>query len=935
MVRTTLTIVFRSRHSKQALSYYKISNPDQMKATLIFFFLIFTVLLSAQTYQINGSVIDDESTPLIGATVVILDQDTSMVAFGITDDSGNYEIYDLPAGDQILQISYTGYADKMKSINLSGGESKIDLGQMVLLPSSKILEEVSIKAERIPMGILGDTINYNAAAFQTRPGATVEDLLKRLPGIEVGRDGSIKAQGKEVQNVLVDGKEFFSGDATIATKNLEAEAVDKVQVYDKKSEEAEFTGVDDGQEEKTINLKLKDGYKNGGFGKASIDGGTESTRRGKLNYNRFSPSMQASVIANSNNINEQAFSFNEYADFMGGFQNAIAAGGLSDYGISSQNSRGASGITDQTSIGTNLNLGISKKIKLNGNYLFAHTDNNTNYTGNTQNFAGDRNFTTIDTSQSNKNISNHRLNTKLKYNPNPMNALTWNLKLFTFANQRQNIASTLYQLASQSNSETSNILDTDTRSTSIVTDFIYKKKFTKKGRNIISKAKYELVNSTESSDVDNRITNVTDEVRILQLQELSNRKDAISGSINYTEPIGKNLYLGLDYSLRNEEQTPIRNYFDKAGSELSLLDNLSSEFNKSWRTHNFGTSIKRNRKKLKLNFGLRYTLADLLASQNGNVINQKQSYQYILPSGSAKFTLKGGRSLDLNYYTNITSPSLSQMVTQVNNLNPNMIILGNPNLRPEYVHTLSVSSSYFDSFNFSSLFSNISVSLSPNKIINSRNINENLITEILPINANNYQSYTGYFSHSSPIRKLKIKYAVESTLNYTRYKTLVNTETNNISTAGGSLGMSIENRNKNIFDIKGGTKIGYSAYANDFNSNFDAPFVDYSIYLDGFLNLGKDWNIGSKYDYLTYNGGLFSENQVQHLVNATLTKSFLDNKLMLKITAHDLLNQNTGVDRSGGINTLTDSRFNALGRYVMLGASYRLGVSKRNDLIVE
>ena len=906
-----------------------------MKATLIFFLSILTVFVSAQSYQINGSVIDNENTPLIGATVVILDQDTSMVAFGITDDSGKYEVYDLPTGDQILQISYTGYVDMLKSISLSGELSKINLGQVVLNPSSKVLEEVSIKAERIPMGILGDTINYNAAAFHTRPGATVEDLLKKLPGIEVGRDGSIKAQGKDVQNILVDGKEFFSGDATIATKNLEAEAVDKVQVYDKKSEEAEFTGVDDGQEEKTINLKLKDGYKNGGFGKASIDGGTENTRLGKLNYNRFNPSMQASIIANSNNINEQAFSFKEYADFMGGFQNAIAAGGLSDYGIMSQNDRGATGITDQTSIGTNLNVGISKKIKLNGNYLFAHSDNSMDYSGNTQNFVGDRNFTTVDTSQSNKNTSNHRLNTKLKYNPNPNNALTWNLKLFSLANQNQKMASTLYLLGSQSNSRTSNILDTDTRSTSIMTDGIYKKKFSKKGRNIITRAKYELVNSNESSNVDNTITSVTDEERILQLQELSNRKNAVSGSLNYTEPIGKNLYIGLDYSLRDEEQTPIRNYFDKTGSELSRLDDLSNEFNKSWMTHNFGTSIKRNRKKLKLNFGLRYKLANLLASQNGEVINQKQSYQYILPSGSAKFTLKGGKSLDLNYFTKVEAPSISQMVTQVNNLNPNVIILGNPNLLPEYVHTFSVASNYFDSFNFSSLFWNLAVSLSPNKIINSRNINENLITEILPINANNYQSYTGYFSHSSPIRRLKIKYAVESTLNYTRYKTLVNSETNNISTAGGSLGISIENRNKNIFDIKGGTKIGYSAYANDFNSNFDAPFINYSIYLDGFLNLGKDWNIGSKYDYLTYNGGLFSENQVQHLLNATLTKSFLANKIMLKVTAHDLLNQNTGIDRSGGINTLTNSRFNVLGRYVMLGASYRLGVSKSTGLNIE
>ena len=174
------------------------------------------------------------------------------------------------------------------------------------------------------MGILGDTISYNAAAFKVKPGATVEDLLKKLPGVDIQRDGSIKAMGEEVENVLVDGKEFFGNDPKIATKNLEAEAVDKVQVFDKKSEIAEFTGIDDGNKEKTINLKLKEEYKKGGFGNAKLAGGTESTYEAKVNYNRFSPKMQAAVILGANNINKQAFSFNEYISFMGGLANAIS-----------------------------------------------------------------------------------------------------------------------------------------------------------------------------------------------------------------------------------------------------------------------------------------------------------------------------------------------------------------------------------------------------------------------------------------------------------------------------------------------------------------------------------------------------------------------------------------------------------------------------------
>ena len=208
------------------------------KLVIILTILTFSISVFGQDYSLSGVVRDEENTALLGATVVILDAvDSTMLAFGITDESGKFLVYDVEEGEMILQVSYTGYSDFGKELSIGGKERKIDVGGIILKVSSAILEEVSIKAEHIPMGILGDTINYNAAAFQTRPGASVEDLLKKLPGIEVARDGSIKAQGKDVENVLVDGKEFFSGDATIATKNLEAEAVDKVQVFDKKSEE--------------------------------------------------------------------------------------------------------------------------------------------------------------------------------------------------------------------------------------------------------------------------------------------------------------------------------------------------------------------------------------------------------------------------------------------------------------------------------------------------------------------------------------------------------------------------------------------------------------------------------------------------------------------------------------------------------------------------
>lgn len=905
-----------------------------MKKLVLALFL-FALSFSAfgQDYSLSGVVQDEEKTALLGATVVVLDAiDSTMLAFGITDEEGRFLVYDVSSGDRILQVSYTGYSDYGNSISLTGDSKEVDLGTITLTVSSAVLEEVSIKAEHIPMGILGDTINYNAAAFKTRPGASVEDLLKKLPGIEVARDGSIKAQGKDVENVLVDGKEFFSGDATIATKNLEAEAVDKVQVYDKKSEEAEFTGVDDGEEEKTINLKLKDGYKNGGFGKAAIDVGTESTRQAKLNYNRFSPSVQASIIGNANNINEQAFSFNEYIDFMGGFQNVLATGGFSEYGINMGSLLGQEGIKDQKSLGTNLNVDFSKYLKLNANYLFASNNLNLDQSGSTQNFTDIESFSTIDTTLSNNNTTNNRLNTKLKFNPNPFNNLTLNTRFFNIGTDDIRNSTTEYLVNGLNQNMSTSKTNSASASFNVRTSLLYKRKFRKKGRNWISNVSYEKMIRDEETELDNAFSFQNDEDIINQFQLFSNNRETISGNTKYTEPIGKKFYLGLDYTFNKVTQTPSRDYFNRVDQELILDDEVSGVFESNWLYHDVGVSIKRNRKKINLTTALSYMNAQLMAKENDVQLNSVENFQYLLPSMNAKYKMKNSKSIELVYSTSVNAPQLSQMVTQVNNLNPNYLILGNPNLTPEYVHTLGFNYSAFDQFNFSNQFANLSVSYSPNRIVNSRNTTSDLVTEVIPVNAGNHMSANVYFSHHSPIRKLKIKYSISTSIAFSKYNTFVNNIENEVSTGNANINFNVENRNKDVVDISGGLRIDLSAYSNEFNSNFDEPFTNHSWYMDGFLILGKGFNFGAKYDYRTYNGAFFQDDQVAHLLGAEFSKSFLDNKLTLTIKAHDLLNQNIGIGRSGGINSLSDTRYNTLGRYVMFGVSYRLGLVKNSGL---
>ncbi|HUR30554.1 MAG TPA: carboxypeptidase regulatory-like domain-containing protein, partial [Saprospiraceae bacterium] len=277
--------------------------------------LLMTVVLfvamhsSAQQIRttFKGIVIDETDLPIPGATIMVLNAaDSVLIQFAATDPEGFFIVRDISKGNYLLNITFLGMKTIYKPLE-AGNEKEIDLGKIKMVASTTMLTEVEVKADYIPIEIKKDTITYNADAFKTEPNAVVEDMLKKMPGIEVQSDGSIKAQGENVEKVLVDGKEFFGTDPKMATKNLPARAVKKVKVYDKKSDIAEFTGVDDGEREKTIDLQLRDEFKKGLFGKGEVGYGTDDKYNAKASFNRFSKTLQMSFLGQYNNINEQGF----------------------------------------------------------------------------------------------------------------------------------------------------------------------------------------------------------------------------------------------------------------------------------------------------------------------------------------------------------------------------------------------------------------------------------------------------------------------------------------------------------------------------------------------------------------------------------------------------------------------------------------------------
>jgi hypothetical protein len=284
-----------------------------MKKTLLLTFSLLSFILSfAQQAKLKGTVNDTINKQNISNAVISLlnAKDSILYKFTRSNAKGGFQLQNISAGNYILLLTYPQYADYIDRL-LIKDSAETDLGNINIIPRSSLLKEVIIKQQIGAIKLKGDTTEFNADSFKVQPNATVEDLLKQLPGIQVDKNGQITAQGEKVQKVLVDGEEFFGDDPTLVTQNLRADMVDKVQVYDKKSDQAAFTGIDDGEKQKTINLKLKDNKKNGYFGKANVSAGTDGYFDNQLMFNDFKNKQKFAIYGILSNTGTSGLGWND------------------------------------------------------------------------------------------------------------------------------------------------------------------------------------------------------------------------------------------------------------------------------------------------------------------------------------------------------------------------------------------------------------------------------------------------------------------------------------------------------------------------------------------------------------------------------------------------------------------------------------------------
>ncbi len=895
---------------------------------LSFLSLLITISSVAQSeIDLTGQVVGAGDESLMSATVVLLSQaDSTLVSFSLTDNEGLFVVKDLPYADYIMQVTYLGYQQYSNPISVKNGfESNV--GVIKLIQSNTALEQVEIKGEHVPMVVKKDTLEYNAAAFQTQPNEVVEDLLRKLPGVEVDNDGTITAQGEEVQSVTVDGRKFFGDDPTIATKNLPADAVDKVQIFDKKSDMAEFSGMDDGEREKTINLELKADRRKGQFGNVEAGYGTDDRYKGRLSLNRFSTNTQISAIGNFNNINEQGFSSADYVSFMQGigFRNRGSNGLSINDGLSN-------GFVTTNAGGLNINHDFSSKVDVSVSYFLNDISNDLSSLVIRENFGRGESFFDRAGSEENNSSTNHRIISEVNIEIDSSQDLKLRSSVvinngnsdYNGLTQRSNNQGIIQNSSSQLYSNAGSNTDLSGRAT-------YRKKFGGIKKRIFTLQANLNDNTSDTEGQLNSVNTFFDNVQMSQLiEDLSQLQMQIDDDNNYrieasyVEPLKSNTFLELKYIRQDFNSDLEREVLDEIMGGTLTNDDLSNAYRRDYFYDRGALIWHLNTDKSSLSVEGAVQNSVLKGDIISEGIQIENDILRFLPRVNLRHELGQSQNIRLRYSTSVNEPSMTQLQPVPDNSDPINVYVGNANLVPEYTHRVRLNYMNYDQFSFRSFFAFINARYTKNNITNQTIIDADFRQITQPVNVDYDFNLSGNLSFSTPLKLLKTRLNVGTRLSYQNSLVFINALENTRNRYTSSINARLENRKKTIFDWEiGGT---YAYNITTFNqSDRDQNFSNKSLFADVSYNIKKSMSISTSINVDFYSEEQFGAATTVPIWKASLSKYLLqDQKLELRLSIFDILDQNIGISRINGLNFVENSEIQSLGQYLMCSAIYAI-----------
>lgn len=916
-----------------------------MKKLALVFAIILSLSVKAQQGVVKGKLKDTLSNqPIAAATITLMTKaDSSLVSFTMSNNKGEFTLSGIAEGKYRLLITHINYHNTVRNLDITKTQNDADLGTIPMGDKFKTLAEIVVEAEAPPVTMKNDTIEYHAGAFKTPPNANVEEMLKKLPGVKVDKDGTVRAQGQKVNKVYVDGKEFFGNDPKIATRNLPADAVEKVQVYDKQSDQAQLTGFDDGNSEKAINLKLKKDKKKGVFGKITAGAGTDGRYEGRFNVNSFKGERQASALGMMNNINAEGFSFMDLLNFSSsGIQqnggNISVNIGSDDPAAALMGGNNNTGINNTLAGGINYNDLIGTKTDLRSNYFYSRFNPVLNKQLSREYLLPDSSYFYNQGSASN-NISNtHRMNLSLEYRIDSLSSLKITPSLGY--QQASNTTTSVYQTTSGTGLLTnSGATDYQTANSgfNLRNELLYRKKFRTKGRTL----SLSLGNGWNRSDGDgyqqslNKFFN-PDGSELKQdsiNQYLLNQSATNSYQLRatFTEPIGKRFLveLGATRSQNNNESFRQNYNYNPATDAYDKLNTLlSNDFTSIYQISNLGAKLRYQKKKINATIGAQWQEAGLKGAltSNGKDTTLSQKFYTILPNARVQYNFTRFRNLSLNYLSNTIQPQIRQLQPIPDISNPLNIYIGNPFLDQEISHFLSLNYMSATPFKGTNFFAFLTLRATQHKIVNSDSITSTGVKYTVPVNAEGVYNINGDITWSFPIKPIK-----KSTLNLSLFAStahdvqFVNRLKNNIRTH--QLRPEFRFEHNGINKLNWGINAATAFFASQYSLQPGLNVKYFTHELGSFVNweLPKGFYLATDFNYTINARRADGFNANVPLWNASISKLFLKyNRGEVKLRVFDILNQNVGITRTSNANYIEDARINNLKRYFMLSFTYSL-----------
>ena len=927
-----------------------------MKRTLLYLVLLFPCLLQAQDLSISGTILDQPSaSPLPGAHIELLYPWEEAVQSTVTNEKGQFTFKGVEKGGYKLKVSFLGYGDYLQEVTLTNAD--VDLGQVSLTEGSVDLDAVEVK-EKLPLAQQeGDTTSYNANAFKTLKDASAEDMLKKMPGV-IENNGRLQVQGENIGKVLVDGRAFFGNDPNAALKNLPSEVISKIQVFDQASDQSQFTGFNDGNTTKTINIVTKSGIDNANFGKLYAGYGTDGRYQAGGNTSFFDGNRRISIIGQANNINQQNFASEDLLGVVGSNRRGRGGRGGGSRGGGGRRGGGRGGgvsandfLVDQSggvattnAFGINYSDKLGKKFNLSASYFFNNTDNTAVENSATEFIdAASISEFYLEDNQSNSDNFNHRLNGRMDYRFSDNTSLIMRPQL-SFQNNKglsNTIGKTL--LGEQLLNSTTTDFLSDLSAVNLRNNWTLRHRLKKRGRTIsLGVSNTYTTNKGESqlnseSFINRRMMAITDTLN--QLSDLDIKGWQHSASLNYTEPIGSAmLMLSYEASLQDEESDK-RTFDFRKETQLydQLNEPLSSVFTNEYWTHRLGAGIRIRQGREFFAIARANAQWSYLNSDESfpNQLLLKRNYFNVVPFGMIRYNISKEENLRVFYRSNTQIPSIQQLQNVIDNSNPLQLSIGNPNLDQSFNHSVFMRYSKSNLEKATVFFLMLRGTLTQNYVGNSifladsdhpifSQLNVQQGTQLSqPINVDGYKNYQVFSTYGFPIKPIKTNVNLDLSANLVKIPGYINEQLNTSDNQTLTMGVTFASNISHQVDFTISSRSSFNQVENTLRSAGDVNYLSQKTALALGIVFPKGIVYRTNFMHQFYDGLSASFDQSYFLWNMSLgIKMLKEQRGELAVTVFDLLNQNQSISRTVTDVYIADLRTNVLQQYFMLKFTY-------------